>query len=271
MMRKKVGVPRTRSDERSVSQMPMPADCSANAKRSWLSLSAWANRRGSSSPATRNPRKDRCCLSRPSPSQRAPARAAEQETIRRLHAAAALFGALGMGAAGPGDLAQGRADPLVALGKIGQRQDANQPLVAVEHRQAADLLLAHVLLDHRGVLVLEAVFDVAGHDLADRRAPALALGDGPHGNVAVADHADQAVAVLDRQDADVDCQHDPRRVLDAVIGTGDVDVSLHGFAYPHALLLVFEPRQRPNGQVSGTSARCAVGSGATAVVRSNQT
>ena len=52
--------------------------------------------------------------------------------------------------------------------------DADQPLIAIHHRHAAHLVLAHVGDDVVDILVIEALFDVAGHDFGDRRVRALA-------------------------------------------------------------------------------------------------
>ena len=152
--------------------------------------------------------------------------------------AAALVCALGARRRA-GNLAQRIADALAALGlgEIGQRQDADQPLVAVEHRQPTNLQLAHVLRDVGGILVLVAVPDVTTHHLAHRRPGPLAFGDGPHGDVAVGDGAEQAIIVADRQQSGIDRQHHASGVLDGVIGTNDTDVACHDFAHLHDLIL----------------------------------
>jgi hypothetical protein len=74
--------------------------------------------------------------------------------------------------------------------QIGQRDDSDQPLVAVEDRQSPHLMLGHHLCRILEVTVLEAEEDAFRHDVADRRdAGALLLGDGARDDVAVGDHA----------------------------------------------------------------------------------
>lgn len=71
---------------------------------------------------------------------------------------------------GPGNARQ-RRRRMTALGRrdeIGPGHDADQSPVAIDHRQAADLLLAPVARDVGGILVLEAVPDLAAHDVAPR-------------------------------------------------------------------------------------------------------
>src|SRR5690606_42029170 len=49
---------------------------------------------------------------------------------------------------------------------IADRHDSDQALLAVDHRQAAQLHVAHVLGHMLDRLVLEAVFHVRAHDVA---------------------------------------------------------------------------------------------------------
>jgi hypothetical protein len=86
----------------------------------------------------------------------------------------------------------------VLQGAVGEGHHPHEALVAVDHGKAAKLDVAHVLNDMFDVFILEAVFHVRGHGLADSRAAAFAPGDRADGDVAISDCADQAVAVADR-------------------------------------------------------------------------
>src|SRR5437868_6608517 len=77
--------------------------------------------------------------------------------------------------------------------KIPQGKDADQALVAADHRKPPDLDVRHVFRHVVEFLVLEAVFHVRAHHVAHGRVGPLALRDRADGNVAVGDHADQAV------------------------------------------------------------------------------
>src|SRR3546814_10635330 len=70
------------------------------------------------------------------------------------------------------------------------------------------LFRSHVGRDFLDRLVLEAVEHLVRHRLADRRRRGiLTLGDCPHHDVAIRDHADQLVAFADRQGADRSEEH----------------------------------------------------------------
>src|SRR5919201_3762614 len=69
-----------------------------------------------------------------------------------------------------GDGLQGGSGQLLVAGlhgQVAQRDDADQPLVTVEHRQPADLVLLHQPGRLGDVLVLEDVNDVRRHDVLD--------------------------------------------------------------------------------------------------------
>src|SRR5262249_59261664 len=61
-----------------------------------------------------------------------------------------------------------------AVGDIGERDDPDQALVAIDHRQTTHLLLSHVAGCVFDVLVVENVLDVVGHDVAHVRLRTLA-------------------------------------------------------------------------------------------------
>src|SRR5689334_9160825 len=75
---------------------------------------------------------------------------------------------LGMPGGRPAYFTKGEARAVVrpGLGDIAQRNDADKPLVAAEHRQAPDLDVAHILGDLVEILVFEAIFHFGGHDVA---------------------------------------------------------------------------------------------------------
>ena len=114
--------------------------------------------------------------------------------------------------------------------EVAERDDPDQPLVAVEHRQPAHLEVGHVLRDVVEVVVVEAVFDLLAHHVAHLGVRALALRHRAHRDVAVGDHADQAVVLADRQHAGVDLRHQAGRVADRLVRVGDPDVLAHGIA-----------------------------------------
>src|SRR3990170_3828981 len=82
-------------------------------------------------------------------------------TGRPLALMAVLLCSLRVERARPCDVAQGLARfPLLFLGDVGDRDDADEPLVMVDHRHAANLDLGRVLEHVVGVLVVEAVLDL---------------------------------------------------------------------------------------------------------------
>src|SRR3981081_1716318 len=98
--------------------------------------------------------------------------------------------------------------PRPADHQIAERDDPDQPLVAIEHRQPAHLPRRHLAGALVGVLVLEAEAHLARHRLAHRCFLwVTSLRDAAHGDVAVGDHADEAIILADRQYAGVDIGH----------------------------------------------------------------
>ncbi|MNE83952.1 hypothetical protein D3C80_1808150 [compost metagenome] len=68
------------------------------------------------------------------------------------------------------------------------------------------------------VLILEAVMDVPAHQPADRSIRAEPGRHPANRDVAVGDHADQAIAVVDQYRSAVDARHQRRHILEAGIG-----------------------------------------------------
>ena len=79
----------------------------------------------------------------------------------------------------------------------------------------ADLRLAHLVGDVLDIVVDAGADQVVAHQVADQRFRAVAFGDAAHGDVAVGDHADQLVAVGDRDRAGIGAEHERRRFLRA--------------------------------------------------------
>src|SRR5690606_22433295 len=60
-----------------------------------------------------------------------------------------------------------------------------------------------------------------------------ALAYAADGDVAVGDHADEAVALADRQDTGIDLGHDLRGPLDGIVGRNHTHVARHALADLH--------------------------------------
>src|SRR5919204_2517636 len=82
----------------------------------------------------------------------------------------------------------------IAASKIGERDDANEPFVTIEHRQPPHLMLGHGLCGVAHVVILETVINTLRHDLTHRGvAGGPVLGDGAHDDVTVSHHSDEAI------------------------------------------------------------------------------
>jgi hypothetical protein len=112
-------------------------------------------------------------------------------------------------------------------GKIAERDDADETLIAVHHRQAAHLEISHILGDMRGILILEAVFDLTRHRIADFAMRSFAVANPANRNVTIADHADEVIALADRQDAAIAFRHQSGRVLDRIVWIDQLWVTGH--------------------------------------------
>src|SRR5689334_2087097 len=111
---------------------------------------------------------------------------------------------------------------------VGERDDAGQPAVAVEHRQAV-----HLALLHEAEGGLDVVVDAAGMDLARHRVAhgdrlgRLVLRRRGHADVAVRDHAHDATIVHDGSEAAVLPPHHHCRLGEVVLGPDGLDVRVH--------------------------------------------
>src|SRR6056297_3703389 len=119
-------------------------------------------------------------------------------------------------------------------GQVGESNHPGKTLVTVQHRQAADLVLGHDLGGAFTVIVFEAVVDAFGHDLAHRAvAGGLVVRHAAHGDVAIRDHADEAVVLADRQRADIIVAHPLCGIPDCGVGVDEVHGPGHDFSNVH--------------------------------------
>ena len=117
---------------------------------------------------------------------------------------------------------------LLLPGEVAERHDADQLLVAVDDDDAPNLTLAHEARRLVDVIVLEAIRNVGGHDIAHARARDVAtFSDAADGDVAVGDGADDAFAVADRQKSNVLSRHLLRGFCDRLVGAD------HGYLVRH--------------------------------------
>src|SRR5690554_4574336 len=138
-------------------------------------------------------------------------------------------------------------------GDVAQGHHTHQALLAIEHRQPADLDVGHVLGHMLDVLVLEAVADVGGHHLAHRGVRPQAPGQATDDHVAVGEHAHQTIALVDQQGAGVDALHQGGGFPHALFGQDDLDVAGHDFGNLHGGFL----RVNGTNALAGPRVPCA--------------
>jgi hypothetical protein len=131
--------------------------------------------------------------------------------------------------AGPGCLA--------IRGEIAERDNANQPPVAADHRHSPQFEIAHVLKDIVDFLVVKAALYLRAHYVPDLGVGTFALRDPTDGNVAVRDHADQPVILTDGQNTGVKIGHGSCGIPQGLLRTGDLDILCHALADSHGFLL----------------------------------
>src|SRR6266853_2073706 len=122
-------------------------------------------------------------------------------------------------------------------GQIPEGDDAHEAFLVVEHRQTPDLLRGHVLGKIIDVIVLEAVFHLSAHHVADRGFRTEPMGDTSHGDIPVRDHSHQTIVVADRQHADVALFHLGRSFAQRLARARETDISCHDFTRLHPVLL----------------------------------
>src|SRR6185503_2398321 len=165
--------------------------------------------------------------------------AAQAAALTAASAACAKGLLLPMLSSGLGDAAHRFARGLLVflLRDVAERDDADQPLLAVHHRQAPHLDIAHVLGHVLEILVFEDVLYFLAHDLAHRRVRAFAQRHRADRDVAVGNHAHEPVVLSHRHRAGVDLRHDLGNVADGLAGIGNAHVARHRFADSHEGLL----------------------------------
>ncbi|MCY1244307.1 hypothetical protein D9M72_573740 [compost metagenome] len=83
-----------------------------------------------------------------------------------------------------------------------------------------------------------AVNNIPGHQVACRHRSGIApIGKGTQGDVAIRDHADQAVVFADGQGPNILVPHDACDRLDICFGRDPASAGMHGFRYFHRTLL----------------------------------
>src|SRR5215218_2777111 len=114
-----------------------------------------------------------------------------------------------------GDADQGRVSIMRVLDhrNVTKGDDADEAFVPVQHRQAPDLNVRHIVCHTIEVLVLIAVLHLRAHDLSDGSSRPLPSGNGSESNVTVGDHSHQPITLTDRQDPGVNLGHHLGRVL----------------------------------------------------------
>src|SRR5690349_8984179 len=79
--------------------------------------------------------------------------------------------------------------------KVTKTDNSAQPLVLIDHWQAADLSLTHPHSDLFDILIDACADDIVGHELANRRVGPVAFGDSANRDIAVCNHSDQPIAI----------------------------------------------------------------------------
>src|SRR6266481_6849599 len=158
---------------------------------------------------------------------------------RSAHALRLTCSALTVVATKLGDAGQrySRRAAIPGRGQIPEGDDAHEALLVVEHRQTPDLLRGHVLGKIIDVIVLEAVFHLSAHHVADRGFRTEPMGDTSHGDIPVRDHSHQTIVVADRQHADVALFHLGRSLAQRLARARETDISCHDFTHLHPVLL----------------------------------
>src|SRR6266542_5545363 len=133
----------------------------------------------------------------------------------------------------PRDAAQRLGGVRLLLRQVAERDDTDEALLAVHHRQTPHLDVGHVLADVRSFFILEAVHDLPRHRLAHLGVGPLALGTGADRGIAVGDSAGQMVAVGHRQHTAIAFLHQLRRMAQRVVRAGELRIAAHHVANLH--------------------------------------
>lgn len=92
-------------------------------------------------------------------------------------------------------------------GDVSQRDNANEAFVTIQDRKTTQLLVAHIIGNVFYFLFLIAVPYLFGHNSPNLRIASLALSHATNNDIAVSDHADQAIVLGDRERTGVDLDH----------------------------------------------------------------
>src|SRR5215472_8010774 len=89
--------------------------------------------------------------------------------------------------------------------QIAERYNADEALIPIYYRQPLHLQLRHVRRYVVDLLILETIFNLMAHDVADLCIGSLSFGDAADRNVTVRNHADQLVMLADWQNPNIQC------------------------------------------------------------------
>src|SRR5664279_3714174 len=116
---------------------------------------------------------------------------------------------------------------------VTQRNNTHQPLVLIDDRQAPDAGLAHVSRHGVDFVGVETIEHFPAHDGVDLGLHRPALSYRTDDNIAVGDHAHQAIVCADRQRAGVDFGHEARRLANGVVRVHQAYIACDYFADFH--------------------------------------
>ncbi|EGE56539.1 hypothetical protein RHECNPAF_6420090 [Rhizobium etli CNPAF512] len=122
---------------------------------------------------------------------------------------------------------------LALHGEIAKRDDADQPLASVQHRQAPHLKIPHVVKNVFQIFVIEAVLDIGTHYIPDLCVGTFALCHATNGNVAISDHPDQPIILCHRESAGIETSHHCGNFPQCLVRIGDLNVGGHAVADFH--------------------------------------
>jgi hypothetical protein len=112
--------------------------------------------------------------------------------------------------------------------EIPKRNDADNSIVVIEHRKAADLIFLHNSLGFYNVLVLKAIYDFTGHDFFDSGALWIsAIRDSSNRKIAIGKYTYEAVSVTDEENTYIKGAHLLRGFLDRPLRRDGFHVYCH--------------------------------------------
>src|SRR5581483_7147330 len=115
---------------------------------------------------------------------------------------------------------------------VAEGYDPNEPFVAIEDGEPADLQLRHILCNSLDVILIEAVPHFGGHDIAHHGASRVATaGVAANGDVTVRHHPYQPVVLTHGKDPRIRFRHQAGSMLEGIFGTGDANGSRHDLTH----------------------------------------